>query len=355
MRPIGGRTATTLLALAAAATMTTAAAQAAEVARPERASPVDADHAMVVWSAYDAAAGGYRLMLRGTGTGSTRALPGAAISPVPFDADLGDDARHRRVVVYAACPTGPASCDVRLHRVADGRDQPVPAAARADRREHAPTISRGRLAWVVGGGQDGRPQVLLQDLGKGTKPVTLPGLPRKRCGENFDGVRGCFPVTGSIDELELRAGTLAQAAFTTTEGAGNTGELRIVDVARRTSERPLGFGAGESGQRVIGPSIEGPHVYAYKACFGDPSGCNRQAGTYRYDLVTHRLELAASRHQLSGFSVDGASAFRSEGNERLACEVDQGGYPGVPGLATGPCTIEEEPLPATWTRVVPRR
>ncbi len=339
-----------LLALVGA-TAVPGAARAAEIARPARATPVDANHGLVVWSAYDRQAGGFRLVLRNS-AGRARTLS-TAVSPVPFDADIGDDAQRRRVVVYASCPSGPESCDVRMVRVADDRDDRVAVAARAGRAEHAPTVSRGRLAWVVGGGLRERPQVWLHELGSPAPPVAVPALPRRRCGEHHDGGRRCEPVFGSIGELELRGNTLAQAAFTTTSFL-RTGELRLVDVKRRTSQRLFSFGNGESGQGLIGTSIEADHVYAYKTCFGDPSGCGSRAGTFRYGLRTGRLEIAESSRQLSGFSVDRGRVLVSEGSERLLCELEQGGYPGVPGAKLGPCPVEERPLPRTWAPVVTR-
>lgn len=340
-------TAVGLILAAAAAAPVVAAAE--EVASPQRATPVDADLATVAWSAYDAAAGGFRLMVRGPG-GAQRALP-AAVSPVPFDLDVGDDAQRHRVVVYAACPAGPASCDIRMVGVRDGVDVPVPIAARPDRSEHAPTISRGTLAWAAGGGAEERPRVWRQRLGAAGSPAAVPVLPRRRCGEDpSTGGRSCVPVFGSVGELELRGSVLAQAVTSATRIRGTT-ELRVVDLRTGRSRLVAGAGTGESGQRFIGPSLDEGLVYAYKTCFGDPSGCNSGAGIVRSGALRGPVELAASRRQLSGFSVDRNRLFAAEGSERRACELDQGGYPGVPGLAIGPCPIEQLPLPVTWRRI----
>lgn len=345
-------------ALAAAAALAVVpAAYSEELARPERATSVDAERGAAVWSAYDAAAGGFRLMLGGVGK-TPRVLP-ARVSPDPFDADVGDDAQGRRVVVYTACPNRPASCDVRIIRVGPGTDEPVTAAARKGVAESAPTVSRGRVAWATGGmvatsGKRLRPHVWLAELDSNAAPVELPALPRRRCGVHFDDGPKCEAVAGTITDLELRGRTLAQVASTLHLDMRG-GELRVVDVERRDSKQVLAFGAGESGQSLIGLSIDGRYVYGYKTCFGDPSGCFKRAGTIRYDLDRHRAELAADRHQLSGFSVADGTAFRAEGSERMYCEMEQGGYPGVPGLRIGPCPIESGPLPTNWVPASARR
>jgi len=343
-----------LAALAATATLAVpGVAFGDEIARPERATPVDAERGAVVWSAYDAAAGGFRLILAGVGK-PARVLP-ARVSPDPFDADVGDDAQGRRVVVYTACPSGPASCNVRMIRVAEGTDESVPVAARSGVTESSPTISRGRLAWVTGGtvstaGKRTRPHAWLSELGSDAAPIELPALPRRRCDVQFDDGPKCEAVAGTITDLELRGRTLAQAA-STLHLDSRGGELRMVDLERRDSKQVLAFGAGEAGQALIGLSIDGRFVYTYKTCFGDPSGCFKRAGTIRYDLDRHRAELAADRSQLSGFSVADGILFRSEGAERLHCEIEQGSYPGVPGLKIGPCPIESGSLPGQWTPI----
>ena len=324
-------------------------ARADVIAAPPRASPVDADLAFAVWSTYDPAAGGFRMTLRSAG-GRIRNLDAAGVSPVQFDADLGDDARRHRVVVYSRCDGTPGSCDVHVLRIADGRDTRVDAAARPGVDETAPTVSRGRLAWVSSTTSAARPRVWLTELEGTSAPTELPGLPQRLCGERVGSGRGCSPVTGRISRLELRGRRLAQAASLSAQGFLRWGQLRVVDTRARTSQVLLQFGAGESGQEVIGPSIDESYVYAYKTCFGDPSGCGSKAGIYRFG-PDGRAALAPARRQLSGFAVDRGGVFASEGRERLLCELEQGSYPGVPGATIGPCPIETRRLPATWRRV----
>ena len=69
--------------------------------------------------------------------------------PLPFDADLGTDAEGRKTLVYTSCPGDRSTCDVHVLRLADGHDEVLAAAARPGVDEHAPTISRGRVAWAV--------------------------------------------------------------------------------------------------------------------------------------------------------------------------------------------------------------
>jgi hypothetical protein len=328
------------------------AASAATIAEPSRATPVDADRSSVVWSDYDETVKAFRLMIRAPG-GTAHPLP-VTPSPVPFDADLGDDAQRHRVVAYTACPSGPTSCDVHVIRVSDGHDEAVPAASRPGVREHSPTVSRGRLVWAASGEAFERPRVLLLTLGTTGAPSELPGLPRRRCGEDYRGRFACRTVYGRIGGLELRGSTLAQAVQTRLDrGLDNAGqgELRVVDIKRRTSEQVLSFGTGEAGQALIGLSIDANELYAYKACFGDPSGCNERAGTLRYRFDNGRLELAEDSHQLSGFTVDRGRVVVADGTEQHYCEIEQGDYPGLQNVKTGPCPIEERALPTRWTRV----
>lgn len=98
-------------------------------------------------------------------------------------------------------------------------------------------------------------------------------------------------------------------------------------------------------------SSDGNALYAYKACFGDPSGCVRRAGTLRYGFDTARLELAEDSRQLSGFTVDRGRVLAADGSGMRHCEIVQGDYPGLPGQKIGPCPIEERALPTRWTRV----
>jgi hypothetical protein len=240
---------------------------------------------------------------------------------------------------------------VRVIRVSDGRDEAVPMASRAGVWEHSPTISRGRLVWAVGGGLEERPRVLLHRLGASTAPRSLPALPRRRCFTDYDGKYGCRVVNGGVTELELRGDTLAQSVISTADGATRTIELRLVDLDRRTSKQLYSAGAGESGQSFIGVSIDGNALYAYKTCFGDPSGCDRRAGTFRYDFGRGHLALAEESRQLSGFTVDRGRVLVADGGSLRYCELEQGDYPGLPGVQIGPCPIEERALPTRWTSV----
>lgn len=348
----------TLLAIAALAGAgagtgaTAASTHAATIAEPARATPIDADRGGLVWSAYDAEINAFRLTYR-TRAGETRVLP-VTPSPVPFDADLGEDIERHKAVAYTACPTGPESCDIRVHSIASGEDQLVAPAATPGVGEYAPTLSRGTLVWAVGGGQGQRARVLLSRLSGNRGTRELPGLPRRRCGEHDRGRFACRPVYGRVAELELRGSTLAQVVHTRLDkeldNAGQA-ELRIVDIEKRTSEQVLRSGTGESGQSIIGLSIDGNVVYAYKTCFGDPSGCNRNAGTLRYRMTERQLHLAEDRRQLSGFAVDRSRVFTADGSERRMCELEQGSYPTLQNPQIGPCPIEDRELPTRWSRV----
>jgi hypothetical protein len=336
---------TLLLALVAALALAVAAHADTEIAAPDRATPVDADAGVVVWNEYDAAAKTFTLAARRDGRTEPLATPP---STTPLDPDVGTDSRGRPVVVYALCadPLRGTGCDVHQYAFADGRDRTLSIASRASVDETAPTVWAGRLAWVSRTPGARRPTVLTRRLASAEPPRELPGLPRRRCGRHYDGGYRCVPVTGDIHELELRGPLLAQSAVT--EAFLRDTEVRLVDLRRRTSQRLLQAGIGESGQRFVGVSIDGPYLHAYKTCFGDPSGCERRAGALRSRLSTGALERAEDSRQLSGFAVDGGTTYVSAGDSRRYCELEQGDYPGLAGtqFTTGPCPVSvPDPAP----------
>jgi hypothetical protein len=261
---------------------------------------------------------------------------------------VGTDSRGRPVVVFARCsdPLRETGCDVHLYSFADGRERTLSIASRVSLDETAPTVWGGRLAWVSRTPAAKRPTVLTRVLASADPPRELPGLPSRRCSRDESGEPRCRTVGGSIDELELRGSLLSQSAVT--EAFLRDTEVRLVDLRRRSSQRLLAAGIGESGQRFVGLSLDGPFLHAYKTCFGDPSGCERRAGAFRYRLSTGRMELAEDRRQLSGFAVDRANTYVSEGSESRFCELEQGDYPGLTGsnFTIGPCPVSlREPAP----------
>ena len=338
-------TTTLLLALVAAVAGAGAAHADTEIAAPERATPIDADAGVVVWNAYDASTKTFSLVARRDGRIEPLAT---APSPRPLAPDVGTDSRGRPVVVFSRCtdPLRVTGCDVHLYAFSDGRERTLSIASRASLDETAPTVWGGRLAWVSRTPGAKRPAVLTRVLASAEPPRELPGLPGRRCSRDESGEPRCRTVGGGISELELRGSLLAQSALA--EAYTRDAEVRLVDLRRRSSQRLLAAGIGESGQRFIGPSLDGPFLHAYKTCFGDPSGCERRAGAFRYRLANGHMELGEDRRQLSGFAVDRGATYVSEGAESRFCELEQGDYPGLTGSAfkIGPCPVSlREPGP----------
>jgi hypothetical protein len=87
------------------------------VAMTARPTPLAAWGGVLVWSAWDSTAGGYRLMAR-TAAG-VAALP-VAPRPVPFDADVGPGPDGGPVIVYSRCPTGWPPWPCQLFQVRPG-------------------------------------------------------------------------------------------------------------------------------------------------------------------------------------------------------------------------------------------
>jgi hypothetical protein len=71
---------------------------------------------------------------------------------VPFDVDLGPDARGRPVAVYSRCPGEAESaapvggCDVYRLALQGGRERKIRRASTATSSEYSPAIWRGNLA-----------------------------------------------------------------------------------------------------------------------------------------------------------------------------------------------------------------
>jgi hypothetical protein len=99
---------------------------------------------------------------------------------VPFDVDLGPDARGRPVAVYSRCPgesdtMGPvASCDVFRLLLAGGSERKLGRVSTTRASEYAPTIWRGGVAYASSKTIRSRPRLLFLRRGA-SRPVPLRG------------------------------------------------------------------------------------------------------------------------------------------------------------------------------------
>jgi hypothetical protein len=221
------------VALAAVAVGTVAAAEAAGAARagsgshahPASSSTIAIEPfvsklaaygGVVAWSHWDPAVGGYRLMAHSRGLSET--LP-VAPRTVPFDVDLGPDARNRPVAVYSRCAHEqavwtlgaaltrmrlPAGCVLYRYDFAARREQLIRGVVGAG-SFYLPTIWQDEIAYVRLAASRA-PQLVAQPLHaarhKRIRAVTLPG------GASI-GAGGAGPVS-----LDLSAGKLAFAWHT---------------------------------------------------------------------------------------------------------------------------------------------
>lgn len=261
-----------------------------------------------VLSVRDPSTGRYRLSTQ-AGQDAPKALLGIADDAEPFDADIGPGPGGAPVIVFARCQ---ATDRCRLERTtpAGGTETPIPGSAATDGWESAPTVWGGRLAFARRY-RTGSERVYVRALDAGTRvrSARLPGVPAKECKE----VIACRPITdGTVPELELRGTTLAESVHFGLRSVGICGEgqVRLVDVARRTSRRVEHTICGLSGATLLGVSLTPTHLLYVRVCPGDPGGCQHHNTIIsRYRLSDRRLEQAARRDLLTGFAAlpdDGA-------------------------------------------------
>ena len=275
---------TSLLLAALALSAVPAPAGAATVARPGAATAVREYRGTIAFSRYDAAAGHFRLAIR---------RPGAAPVDLPvapadrtFDADIGPDSKGRPQLVYRRCDE---TCDLFVYSLAAGTgERPVRNANDPEHDDVTPTLWKGRIAWarIYGEQRDRKVVVYTKSLtAPRSRPSTrLPGVPERRCGVD----RSCGPTLGrSVDALELWGDNLAQTVSYTCRGCAGTAsqELRLVRVSARRSAQIAFQAVGLSGQQLVGPSFFDGWLGWYKACLGDPSGCQGDRhGPFRFGL-----------------------------------------------------------------------
>lgn len=119
------------------------------IASEDEATPLSALGDRVVWS-HRVADGEYELWTWTVG-GSARRLPVAA-RQLPFDVNLGTDARGRMVAIYSRCRAQDADsrrgCDLFQFSFAAGREQAVRGTNSLSASEFAPAIDRGTIAFA---------------------------------------------------------------------------------------------------------------------------------------------------------------------------------------------------------------
>lgn len=266
------------------------------------ATPVRAWAGIAVLSVLDPATGRYRLATQ-TGTTPPQPLPGIAPSAQAFDADIGPGPGGVATIVFARCQT-PGHCHLSRTSPLGGTETPIAGSAATDGWESAPTIWGSRLAFARRYAT-GSQRVYVRPLGAGARvrSVRLPGVPARECDE----ISRCRAIDdGTVRELELRGTTLAENVHFSLSSVGICGEgqMRLVDVTRRTSRRVTRTICGLSGSTLLGASLTATHLLYARICPGDPGGCeNRNTLIYRYGLRDRGLEQVPQADILTGFAA----------------------------------------------------
>jgi hypothetical protein len=293
-----------LLALAALAAVPGAACADTTIGPLAGATTVKAWSGTAVLSVRDGADGSYRLATQ-RGGAAPRPLPGIAPADAPFDADIGPGPGGRAVIVFARC-AAPGRCHLWRTTTAGGTETPIDGARATRGFESAPSVWGSRLVFARHyPGIKGSQQVYVRplDASRRVRSVRLPGVPTRECDE----VTRCRTITdGTVPELELRGTTLAENVHfsLSTVGICGEGQMRLVDVARRTSRLVTRTVCGLSGSTLLGASLTATHLLYARICPGDPGGCqSHNTIAVRYGLRDGRREQAFERDILTGFAA----------------------------------------------------
>ena len=320
-----------------------ASASAADtvVAHLSRPSKIRSYAGVQVFSLFDGSV--YRLAVRRHG--AVEPLP-VAPSRAPFDVDVGPDRRGRAQLVYARCKVEVASdaanlsrgCDLYVLSLGGGGERPV-RGANTPANEFAPTLWKGRIAFARAPKGRDRPVVFITQPGT---PLArrLPGVPGRARGQRATG--------GSVDELELQGNRLAEIVSFVAEG--QLSDVRLVDVADRSTQRLARVGVGEGGQFFTGVGFaDGYLAWAFSWVAG---GGELVPGVYRDRLSTGELARAAFPRLLS-FQVVGFAPFAANGAYMIDADLPTDG--GCGELQGTPVPRECQLVRATPLRFTPLR
>src|SRR4051812_24171004 len=303
-----------------------ALAHAETVATPGAPTGVREFSGTIVFSQFDPATNRYFLAVRRAGAAGPQRLP-VASSTRSFDADIGPDSAGRPELIYQRCAeaTGaPRGCDLFVYSLDGGTgERPVRNANDPDHNDTNATIWRGRIAWArdYGQGSEPNPIVYTKTLSapRSQPSKRLPGVPQSRRGDVDTNVVG--PTTGrTVRDLELWGENLA---LTVSYGCGgcsgiDQSELRLDDLGDGSTRQVAFQVIGLSGQSLVGPSFFNGRLGWYKACLGDPSGCQQgRGGPFRYAIGARTYQRSPSPARVDGFADTGGLLY-----EVLGCSND---------------------------------
>ncbi|MEA2380669.1 MAG: hypothetical protein QOH72_640 [Solirubrobacteraceae bacterium] len=328
-----------LVLAAAAALALPAAATAQTVATPGAPTAVKEFAGNLVFSQFDPATNQYFLTVRRARAAAPERLP-VAPSARTFDADIGPNSSGRPELIYQRCsppPGVPTGCDLFVLAL-DGTsaERPVRNANDPDHNDTNATIWRGRIVWArdYGSGSTPNPIVYTKALAapRGRPSTRLPGVPQRRTGDVDPRVSG--PTTGrTVQDLELWGQNLA---LTVSYGCGgcsgiDQSELRLDDLGDGSARRIAFQVVGLSGQTLVGPSFFAGRLGWYKACLGDPGGCQQgQGGPFRYALTAGTYQRGTPGPvRVDGFADTGTLLYEAvgcsdetQGSFNANCRID---------------------------------
>ena len=313
--------------VAVAALVVPALASADTVATPGAPTGVREFAGTIVYSQFDAASNQYFLTVRRAGAAAPERLP-VAPSARTFDADIGPDSSGNPELIYQRCsppPGVPTGCDLFVFSLSSATgERPVRNANDPDHNDANATLWRGRIAWSrdYGAGSEPNPIVYTKALSapRSQPSKRLPGVPQNRTGD----VSGtpARPTSGrTVQDLELWGENLA---LTVSYGCGgcsgiDQSELRLDDLGDGSARQVAFQVVGLSGQTLVGPSFFNGRLGWYKACLGDPSGCQQgQGGPFRYALTARTYQRSpGTTPRVDGFTDTGALLY-----EVLGCSEE---------------------------------
>jgi hypothetical protein len=310
----------------------TEASASARIATVQQATTVAASAGHVVWSTYDSRKGLYRLTQRFRG--KTSFLPVAPRS-VPFDVDLGVDARGRVLAAYSRCKhesneldgagdlpdyTRGRGCDIYAFDFHSRREFKVKGASSKTASEYLPTVSAlrqrsgARVSLVAFGrtyderrGRQGRyklsrlPDLYFRPLGDRGRSRRLPAGPRGRVGGpgpsrlDLDGRYLVFDWT--YFPLNPRGVRLFQIRLASVM----TGMKKVLDES--------GSMSGElSADFLVAPLKSGSRIYWLSRKEGEDG---EYATVFRYRIPGHQCAASARRlvPEAISLAVDGGLTF----------------------------------------------
>jgi hypothetical protein len=323
------RLATILLALGALSAAP--AAQAADLARVDRPTPIAAYGGRLAWSTYDAATKRYSLTTR---VGDRTTTVPVAPRSVPFDVDLGPRSDGAVAATYSRCrvEAPPArrarGCDVYLYDFSTGAETRVTHASAPDANESWPSLWRGTLAFARD--YDDKPglgYVYTRTIASGRPSTRQPGGARSRCN-------GCNPPPASrAEQLDLYGKRLGFAWLYLEGGEGLDSEIRIDTVGGGHQRVAHQNGGGLTQVQLGWPAFESGNLYWSVSCIGDPGGCPGRYGLRRLRYATGDLAHAPGPRAPLSHDRDGGRTF-------LLTDTQPGtdclGDPSVPG---GTCAV----------------